>query len=211
MSDAPVPQRGPASVRRAGPRDVATLVRVLARAFDADPFYNWILPQDARRAASFIGIFELILGRLSDELSETFATAALDGCVIWKRPPGIYKLSLLRQAQLLPSFARILGWNSIPRGMRLLEHMDRMHERIAPEPHVYLYVLGVDPAQQRRGLGAQLLRPGFERADRQRHRIYLETARAENVPFYQAQGFQLQLANEHAEFPTLWAMTRDPR
>jgi ribosomal protein S18 acetylase RimI-like enzyme len=210
MSNAPVSQRAAVSVRRAGPGDLPALVRMLARAFDADPFYNWILPQDARRAQSFIGIFELILGRMSDDLSETFATTALDGCAIWKRP-GNYKMSMLRQAQLLPSFARILGWRSIPRGMRLLEHMDRLHARFAPEPHLYLYVLGVDPAQQRRGLGAQLLQPGFERADRERHRVYLETACADNVPFYERQGFQLQHTAEHAEFPTLWAMTRDPR
>ncbi len=197
-------------VRRAGPGEVATLVPMLARAFDTDPFYNWILPQDARRAQSFISMFELILGRMSDDLSETFATSALDGCAIWKRP-GTHKLSVLRQAQLLPSFTRILGVRRLPRSMRLVAHVDRMHSRIAPEPHVYLYVLGVDPGQQRRGLGAQLLQPGFERADRERHRIYLETARADNVPFYERQGFQLQHTAEHAEFPMLWAMTRDPR
>ena len=210
MSEAPRSERTPAAVRRAGPGDVPALVKVLARAFDADPFYNWILPQDARRAPSFIGMFELILGRMSDKLCETFATAALDGCVIWKRP-GTHKLSVLRQAQLLPSFTRILGIRSIPRGMRLLDHMDRMHARIAPEPHVYLYVLGVDPAQQGRGLGGVLLQPGLERADRERHRVYLETARASNVPFYERHGFQLRQTAEHAEFPTLWAMTRDPR
>jgi ribosomal protein S18 acetylase RimI-like enzyme len=183
---------------------------VLARAFDQDPFYNWILPQDERRARSFVDIFELILRRMSDELAETFTTTDRSGCVIWKRP-GTHKLSLLRQAQLLPAFASILGWSRIPRGFRLIEHMDALHARFAPEPHVYLYVLGVDPPQQGRGLGGKLLGPGFERADQERHRIYLETARAENVPFYERHGFKLQLETKHHEFPTLWSMTREPR
>jgi ribosomal protein S18 acetylase RimI-like enzyme len=210
MNDARPGPRDAVPVRRAKADDIATLVKVLARAFDQDPFYNWILPQDSRRARSFSGIFELILARMSDELAETFTTEDLSGCAIWKRP-DTYKLSLLRQAQLLPAFARVLGWSSIPRGRRIIEHMDVLHARFAPEPHVYLYVLGVDPAQQRRGLGGQILQPGFERADRERHRIYLETARAENVPFYGRHGFKLELEAKHPEFPTLYSMTREPR
>jgi ribosomal protein S18 acetylase RimI-like enzyme len=210
MNDAPPRAPDAALVRRAKTDDVAALVKVLAAAFDPDPFYNWILPQDGRRAQSFHDIFELILRRMSDELAETFTTDDLGGCAIWKRP-GTHKLSLFRQAQLLPAFARILGWSSIPRGLRVIEHMDALHARFASEPHVYLYVLGVDPLQQRRGLGGKLLQPGLERADRERHRVYLETARAENVPFYERQGFKLELEAKHAEFPTFWAMTRAPR
>jgi len=209
MSDAPR-ATDPGEVRRAQPGDVAALVEVLARAFDQDPFYNWILPQDWRRSRSFSGIFELILGRLFDELTETFTTTDVSGCAIWKRP-GTHKLSLLRQARLLPAFAKVLGWSSIPRGLRIVEHMDALHARFAPEPHVYLYVLGVDPAQQHRGLGGKLLAPGLERCDREGHRVYLETARAENVPFYERHGFKLELAAEHREFPTFWSMTRQPR
>ena len=100
MNDAPPRARAaalPALVRRAKTDDVATLVKLLAAAFDQDPFYNWILPQDGRRARSFHHIFELILRRMSDELAETFTTEDLGGCAIWKRP-GTHKLSLFRQA-----------------------------------------------------------------------------------------------------------------
>jgi GNAT superfamily N-acetyltransferase len=72
-------------------------------------------------------------------------------------------------------------------------------------------VLGVDPSQQGRGLGGTLLAPGLARADRERHRVYLETARADNVPFYKRHGFKLELCAQHPEFPTFWAMTREPR
>jgi ribosomal protein S18 acetylase RimI-like enzyme len=210
MDDAPPATTTELVVRRARPGDVATLVQVLARAFDRDPFYNWILPQGRRRAASFDGMFELILTRMADNLAETFTTGDVAGCAIWKRP-GTHKLSLFRQAQLLPAFAKIIGLSSIPRGLRIVEHMDALHERFAREPHVYLYVLGVDPTAQRRGLGSRLLEPGLLRCDRERHRVYLETARAENVAFYERQGFKLELEARHAEFPTFWAMTRAPR
>jgi ribosomal protein S18 acetylase RimI-like enzyme len=209
MGDATLP-REPTEVRRAAPRDVATLVGVLSRAFDADPFYNWLLPQDARRASSFKAIFELILAEMSEGLRETFTTSDVGGAAIWLSP-GMHKLSLFRQAQLLPAFSRILGWRNIPRGLRILEHMDALHARFAPEPHFYLSVLGVDPSQQGRGLGSQLLEPMLARCDRDRYRVYLETARAENLPFYERHGFQTQALTEHADFPTFWSMTRAAR
>jgi ribosomal protein S18 acetylase RimI-like enzyme len=198
----------PALVRRAEPRDVAALVGVLARAFDADPFYNWLLPQGPRRAQSFAAIFELILARMSDDLRETFTTSDASGAALWLKP-GMQKLSLWSRARLLPSFARIVGWGNIPRGLRIMDHMDALHARFAPGPHFYLSVLGVDPTQQGRGLGAQLLKPMLERCDRERHLIYLETSREKNVPFYERHGFKLAAKTPYRDFPTFWSMTRD--
>lgn len=197
-----------APVRRAEARDIAPLVPVLARAFDQDPFYNWLLPPGPRRGAAFTAIFELILGQMSDGLRETFTTADTAGAALWLKP-GTQKLSLWTQARLLPSFARILGWSNIPRGLRIMQHMDELHARFAPGQHFYLSVLGVDPAQQGRGLGARLLQPMLERCDRERQLVYLETAREKNVHFYARHGFKVAAQTPHHEFPTFWSMTRE--
>jgi ribosomal protein S18 acetylase RimI-like enzyme len=196
-------------LRRVQRGDATGLSQMFARAFDADPFFNWILPRGTRRASSGVEMFELIL-READNLAGAETTADLRACAIWKPMDG-RKQSLLEQVRLLPAFAKVIGWRSIPRGLRITEHMEALHRRFAPTPHVYLYLIGVEPGQQRCGLGTQLLRAGLERCDREQRRVYLETARADNVPFYERHGFKLELAATHAEFPTFWAMTREPR
>jgi len=195
-------------IRSAQPSDAIHLAPMLARAFEQDPFFNWILPlhqQQRRRLA----MFELIMHE-ADNLAGAEVTSNLDACAIWKPTSG-HKQSLREQLRLLPAFARIIGWTNIPRGLRITEHMDALHRRFAPAPHVYLYMLGVEPTVQRRGFGAALLEAGLSRCDREQHRVYLETGRQDNVAFYERHGFKLELAAEHHEFPTFWCMTREPR
>jgi GNAT superfamily N-acetyltransferase len=185
------------------------LSAVLARAFDADPFINWVVRQDSRRAQRFTATFDVALRRMSKSLNETFTTTSLDACAIWKRPHQ-HALGLFEQLELLPAFARVMGWRGLPRFSRLLERAQTLHDQLAPAPHYYLFMLGVDPAQQRRGLGSQLLEPMLARCDDENKLAYLETARAENLPFYSRHGFELAHILEEAPFPKLWLMRRPP-
>ena len=198
------------AIRRATPSDVTALVGVLTRAFDDDRLYNWLLPQDLQRAARFDGIFRLILEHMSDDLrAEAFTTADLSGCALWLRP-GKHKLSLLRQARLLPHFVRVLGWRGIPRGMRLVDHMDTLHARLAPKPHSYLSLLGVDPRLQRHGLGGRLLKPMLERCDSRTPPR--DDPLPENVAFYERHLASCSaIRAEHGDFPTFFCMAREPR
>lgn len=196
-------------LRRATPADVPRLVRVLADAFERDPVYEWLVPLGARRDARLCGLFELILQHLSDSFHETFCTEDASAIALWLRP-GMHKVPLIRQARLLPAFSAVMGVRNIPRGLRLMGHMDALHARLAPEPHFYLSILGVAPQQQGRGLGGTLLEPMLERCQRERLRVYLETAQTKNVPFYERHGFRVLAETKHAQFPTLWSMARDP-
>jgi GNAT superfamily N-acetyltransferase len=196
-------------VRRVVPADIPELTRVLARAFDADPFFNWFVPADARRAERFIATFDLILRRMSKDLSETFTTTSLGGCAVWKRP-GEHALGFAEEIGLLPAFARVMGWRALPRFSSLLGRAQRFHERLAPVPHYYLFVLGVDPAEQRRGTGTQLLEPVLARCDTEQKLAYLETARVENLPFYARHGFRVVHVFDEVGFPKLWLMLREP-
>lgn len=199
----------PTPLRRALAADIPTLSAVLARAFDADPFINWFVLQDSRRAERFTATFDIALRRMSKNLNETFTTTSLDACAIWKRPRE-HALGFFEQVELLPTFARVMGWRGLPRFSRLLDRAQTLHDQLVPEPHFYLFMLGVDPAQQRRGLGSQLLEPLLTRCDAENQLAYLETARAENLPFYSRHGFELAHILDEAPFPKLWMMRRSP-
>jgi GNAT superfamily N-acetyltransferase len=67
--------------------------------------------------------------------------------------------------------------------------LDRVHPRL---PHWYLGTLGVDPAEQRTGVGSALLRALLEAADAEGLAIYLETDRDENARFYARHGFAVE-------------------
>ena len=202
----PLPSEPPSPVR-ALPEQIGALARVLSRAFQHDPFYVWLVSADSERPRRLERFFELLLSRYSVDLSDTYTIAGLSACAIWK-PPGDYTMSFTQQLRAMPGFARALGWSVMPRGLKLIEHLDGLHARFAPGPHVYLYVLGVDPLQQGRGLAGHLLRPRLERCDAEGHEVYLETANEKNVAFYERHGFVLRHKAEDPRFPTLWCMTR---
>jgi GNAT superfamily N-acetyltransferase len=183
---------------------------MLARAFANDPVYDWLVPGGVARSARLESMFELQLRRYSVGLRDTYTTPALDGCAIWK-PPGDHTESLVEQLRVLPRFARILGWGGIARGVKLMQHMEALHARHAPGPHVYLNVLGVDPSRQGRGVGQLLLEPMLARCDAAGRDAYLETANVTNVPFYERNGFELREVARHPQLPTFWAMFRSAR
>lgn len=197
-------------LRLATAPDVAVLAPVLARAFDQDPFINWLVLQDERRQMRMERTFEVMLQRLSSGLNETYTNPELEGAAIWKRP-GEFKLPLMLQLSLLPTFAEGTGWGRLPSLLGLLQHLEGQHDRIVPEPHFYLLALGVEPERQGRGLGGRLLAPVLARCDEEGKRAYLETARADNLPFYTRHGFEVAQVMERAGWPKFWLMQREPR
>ena len=76
----------------------------------------------------------------------------------------------------------------------------------------YLFLLGVEPNCQRRGLGGALMRPVLERADAARQPCYLETENQRNVAFYLKQGFETIVNGEEAGSSGVrfWTFRRDP-
>lgn len=78
--------------------------------------------------------------------------------------------------------------------------------------HSYLFVLGVEPAWQGRGIGAALLERFCERVDRAGAPGYLETDKASSVRLYERHGFGVEHEIEIAGLGGLraWTMLRPP-
>lgn len=193
------------SIRAAGRRDVTAVSRVLARAFEKDPFVAWMFPEDlgrrARRLYAIEAGFEYLPYGLID-------VAVLDdrvvGAALWGRPGVSTGPGALRS---LPHLAALFGAERLPtvfRGLAsLAEHTPRT-------PHWYLAELGTDPDARGVGAGVGLLRHGLERADLHGAPVFLESSNAENLPFYERFGFRVLAEVPMPDGPTLHTMLRDP-
>jgi len=102
-------------------------------------------------------------------------------------PPGSYPFSIwtwLRNGM----GALFLGVRYTWR-LALLDFV--IEKKHIPEKHWYLFLLGVAPHLQGKGLGGRLVSAMTEQADLNALPCYLETDRPENINFYKSQGYQL--------------------
>jgi ribosomal protein S18 acetylase RimI-like enzyme len=89
--------------------------------------------------------------------------------------------------------------------------VEQMRARAVSGPHWYLAGIGVDPAEQRRGVGAALLAPGVGAAERDGLPAVLLTNNEANLAFYNAGGFVVVHEGRTPQNgPRAWAMVRSP-
>jgi ribosomal protein S18 acetylase RimI-like enzyme len=198
-------------VRKAQESDIPELAKVLARAFNDDPFLNWFVRQDSRRDERFEKAFNVALRQMSRGLADTYTTTDLAGGAIW-RAPGESKIGMLETLKLIIPYASVTGWSGLKRFVDCMNVVDKRHEHHAGDPHWYLFILGVDTVHQGRGVGGQLIAPMLARCDEEKTPAYLETATERNLPFYERHGFKVvEEIVPVATAPTVWLMRREPR
>ena len=52
-------------------------------------------------------------------------------------------------------------------------------------------MLGTEPEWQGHGAGSAIIAPVLERCDREGERVYLESSKERNIPFYMRHGFEV--------------------
>ena len=95
------------------------------------------------------------------------------------------------------------------RALRFARVDQQMRKRHPHDPHWYLWFLGVEPEQQGKGLGSQLLRALSSRAEADRVPCYLETDKPSSVKLYEGHGYRVESADVLPGFNLkLWFMRR---
>lgn len=123
--------------------------------------------------------------------------------------PGAWPLDL-RGWLAMARGALATGWRGTERYIRYDQHVSTLHPT---GPHFYLWVLGVDPSAQGRGIGSALLRAVIARSESAGLPIYLETDRESSVLLYRRHGFEVERDVTTASLGALrtWTMLRHPR
>jgi ribosomal protein S18 acetylase RimI-like enzyme len=203
MKEAPRPIRLDISRRKQA-------AAMLTRAFQDDPLYRALLPEEDRRRKLLLWLHDKML-RYCFLYGIMHTLPSLEGTAWWL-PPG----------QTEPTIGRILrsGLIGLPLRMGLatyvrfhayMECSSELRRRNAPDTYWYLWVLGVDPSFQGQGVGGRLIRPVLEQADASGIVCYLETEAERNLAFYERHGFRIM---GEARVPGLdvrtWSLLREP-
>jgi ribosomal protein S18 acetylase RimI-like enzyme len=173
------------NVRRARAEDRDAVVRALVRGFDKDPVANYLLRQDAGRARALHSFFDIAFRRLTLPVDESWLSSGGEGAALWT-PPGKWKT--LRAWPNLFGLARTVGFAHVPHALAAVRRVGREHP---PEPHWYLFAIGVQPESQGRGIGSALLRAVLAQCDERREPAYLEASTEDNARLYARHGFRL--------------------
>ena len=79
------------------------------------------------------------------------------------------------------------------------------------EAHLYLPLIGVDPAHRGKGCGAALLRHALRQCDRDHLAAHLESTNPANIALYQRHGFEVRGTIQVGSAPPLFPMLRAAR
>lgn len=191
-----------APIRLATTADRGATAAMLARAFQDDPAFAWILPDPAERAKRLPRVFALLFDS-DGGAGMRLLTGGGEAATLW-RGPGQERVGwagLLRHA--VPLLMALGGATR-----RAMAVSDAIDVHMPAGDFWYLHIAGCDPAAQGRGWGRAALHAGLARAAG-RLPCYLETATERNLGFYTAAGFAVTGEwRVGGDGPRFWSMLR---
>ena len=199
---APTVQTDPAAAERAG--------ALLARAFQDDAMFSAVQP-DSERRRRVLPWFFTATSRLGMREGELHMVDHDAGAAIWLAPgDGRTGAGPIVRSGLALVPVRF-GPSAFRRFVRITGNFDGVREEVVHQPYWHLWILGVEPGQQGRGLGGELIAPVLARAGEAQLPCYLETSEEPNVPFYERHGFAVAGGRRDPDgAPPFWPMLREP-
>lgn len=182
----------------------ANIIDTLTLAFAEDPLLSHVIGKAKNRQAASNAYFDLCFESCSMRLSRRDHKAA----ALWLMP-GVH-VGFWDHMKFLPTIVRVLGLSGVPRAVRTLAALDKVHP--TDQPHYYLWAVGVHPSLQGQDIGSQIIQPTLSECDAKQIGVYLETSNPRNLPWYQKLGFEIRNETKPlADAPVFWSMWRAPR
>jgi ribosomal protein S18 acetylase RimI-like enzyme len=177
-------------IRPLGLVERSAAAETLARAFQRDPLWQLLYPNEGQRQSALAVFFRAGVNLAIRQQRAYGVGSPLTGVAVWESPGYTQALSPLDFApfmRLLFSPFILAGW----RVRGVFSRFEQMRKTYAPGPHLYLQTIGIHPEAQGQGLASRLIRPFLAEADRRGLPCYTETVTPENVSLYEHYGFQV--------------------
>lgn len=192
---------------RLDPERLAEASTVLARAFQDDPAWVWLIPDAEKRRRLLPWLFRIGFDVTAADVWTT--SGMIRGAARWL-PPGRPPMRVGPTLRALVTTPFRLG-TAIAPFFAYGRAVEALRTEAMPDPHWYLAGIGVEPSAQRRGIGAALLEPGLTAASRAGLPTALLTNSETNLPFYERHGFRVVREGETPKGgPHAWAMVKAP-
>jgi len=201
-----------ANLVRLNDAQIPAAAATLARAFHDDPLMLYAIPDPAERARLLPEVYARMV-RFGTLAGEVYVTAgALDGVALWLPPNAKWTRENI-EASGMHQMSGLIGDDAYQRYREVVGREWQARERDMTGACWYLFLLGVEPSRQRRGLGGAMMRPVLERARVEQVACYLETENQRNVAFYLKQGFEMIVNGEEAGASGVrfWTFRRQPK
>lgn len=189
-------------IRALAREETSSVATTLALAFMRDPLFCELLPRDEERR-KWLYWFHLKAIRESRAVGGAYTVGGPEGGAILLVPPGRWPPPLTATILGTSLPPTVPPWRFVRAGLHLEHRIHRLHP---DEPHVYVYVLGVHPSQQGRGLGGRLLRHAASIASAAGVVSHLETSNPENLTLYRHFGYEIVTEITSHRAKPVWTM-----
>lgn len=185
-------------------------IDVLARSFQQDPLMEYLYPDVLKNAHTPARFYRASI-QMGLQYGEVQSTPALDGLAVWISPGNAdFGFGQLMRTGFMTAVL-FAGLRTMGRFMKMANYAEKANKPFTERPHWHLMMIGVEPSQQGRGLGGELLRPMLARADVENMPCILESGNGRNLTFYKRHGFEIATHNEMPNGgPEIWLMVREP-
>jgi ribosomal protein S18 acetylase RimI-like enzyme len=188
--------------------DVPRAAGLIARAFDEDPLLVHMLP-DPQERERLGPVHVAPVLRMCTRHGSTWRTESFDAVAAWMPPDAWPPDPVMTEECGYEEAAAVIGPEALARFRDVYGIVDHAHDRVVPEPHWVLYLVGTEPGRQRRGAASTVLAPVLERATAEATPCYLETFIERNLAFYARHGFEVAAEARHdATGIRAWGMLR---
>ncbi|MEE8046340.1 MAG: GNAT family N-acetyltransferase [Dehalococcoidia bacterium] len=185
------------------------LAQSMSRAFFDDPMTLYIMPDTEKRTKINNWLYTKIIqycrkwGVVYTDENQVCAS-------VWLKPGDttMSPIRIIRAGMWQMPFR--LGLKGFSRFGRLDAAASKSRKKIVPGDHWYLLMLGVDPDQQKSGLGTEALEIGATQAAAAGLPVFLETMTETNVEYYMKRGFEVGDESEVEDQVHIWSMIRKP-
>jgi GNAT superfamily N-acetyltransferase len=171
--------------------DIEYASKMCARAFDENPLFHHLIP-DLEMHQQKLHVLQRFILNTARRNGKVYAISnRIEALAAWIYSEDINNslLAQLRCGGL--SIITNFGLSLVKRQAPIEKFLFEIHHKYAPFPHMYLSPLCVEPKEQKKGYGSQLLAAMFEKIAPLKIPIYLETTKKANVTYYKHQGFEV--------------------